>query len=111
MLLSGIALIVLSPILVVLMILGAIFMHGNPFFIYPRVGKNEKVFKLIKFRSMAELKDESGEYLPDEVRLFCRKGSLDDAAENSPPEVIGLFESGLPNPVLEHLPVHFVDGH
>ena len=109
MLLSGIALIVLSPILVVLMVLGAIFMHGNPFFIYPRVGKNEKVFKLIKFRSMAELKDESGEYLPDEVRLnkygrILRSTSLDEL-----PELLNIFIGDMAIVGPRPLPCRYLD--
>ena len=84
--LSGMALVVLSPVFVLLIAHGAIFMHGNPFFVYPRIGKDEKVFTLIKFRSMAERKDERGNYLPDEVRLnrygrFLRSTSLDELPE------------------------------
>ena len=85
-LLSGISLIILFPVLIVLIILGAIFMHGNPFFVYPRAGKNGKIFNLIKFRSMAELKDINGNYLPDEIRLnkygrLLRSTSLDELPE------------------------------
>lgn len=84
--LSFIALIVLSPVLVVLMILGAVFMRGNPFFTQPRPGKNEKIFKLIKFRTMDNRKDADGNLLPDEVRLngygkFLRSTSLDELPE------------------------------
>lgn len=84
--LSLIALIVLSPVLVVLMILGAVFMRGNPFFTQPRPGKNEKIFKLIKFRTMDNRKDSDGNLLPDEVRLngygkFLRSTSLDELPE------------------------------
>ena len=88
---SGIALIVLSPILIVLIILGGIFMHGNPFFVFPRAGKDGRAFNLIKFRSMAELKDENGQYLPDKIRLnkygrIIRSTSLDEL-----PELINIF--------------------
>lgn len=84
--LSLIALIVLSPVLVVLIILGAVFMRGNPFFTQPRPGKNERIFKLIKFRTMDNRKDADGNLLPDEVRLngygkFLRSTSLDELPE------------------------------
>ena len=70
----------------ILIILGAIFMGGNPFFTQERPGKDEKIFKLIKFRSMDHRKDKDGNLLPDEVRLnkygrFIRKTSLDELPE------------------------------
>lgn len=90
--LSLIALIVLSPILLVLMIVGAIAMGGNPFFTQMRPGKidpktgKEKIFKLVKFRSMSNKKDKEGNLLPDEVRLnkygrILRSTSLDELPE------------------------------
>lgn len=84
--LSGLALILLSPIMVVLIFLGAVFMRGNPFFVYPRAGRKGRVFNLIKFRSMSEQKDKEGNYLPDEVRLnkygrVLRSTSLDELPE------------------------------
>ena len=80
------ALIVLSPVLLILMVLGAIKMKGNPFFTQPRPGKNEKIFKLIKFRTMTCETDENGNLLPDEVRLtkygkILRSTSLDELPE------------------------------
>ena len=89
--LSGIAIIVLSPLLLILTIIGAIVMKGNPFFTQDRPGKNEKIFKLVKFRSMTCEKDENGELLPDEKRLkrygkILRASSLDEL-----PELFNIF--------------------
>ena len=50
--LSFMTLIVLMPVFLILMVLGIVKMKGNPFFIQNRPGKDEKIFKLIKFRSM-----------------------------------------------------------
>lgn len=89
--LSLVAIIVLSPLLLVLTIVGAIAMGGNPFFVQLRPGKkdkngNEKIFKLIKFRTMNNKKDADGNLLPDEQRLtrygkFLRSTSLDELGE------------------------------
>lgn len=84
--LSLCALIVLSPILLVLTVLGALMMKGNPFFTQLRPGKDEKIFKLIKFRTMTCEKDKDGNLLPDEKRLtrygkFLRSTSLDELPE------------------------------
>ena len=85
-LLSLCALIALSPLLIVFIIVGAIVMRGNPFFTQERPGKDEKIFKLIKFRSMSNLKDKNGNLLPDEQRItsygeFIRKTSIDELPE------------------------------
>ncbi len=90
-LLSAMALAVLSPILLILMAVGAVAMGGNPFFVQPRPGKmgrngSEKIFKLIKFRSMNNKRDKSGMLLPDEIRLtkygkLLRSTSLDELPE------------------------------
>lgn len=84
--LSAFALILLSPVLLVLIILGAIKMKGNPFFTQLRPGKNEKIFKLIKFRTMTNARDENGNLLPDDKRLtrygkILRSTSLDELPE------------------------------
>lgn len=84
--LSFFALIILSPVLLVLSVIGAVIMKGNPFFVQPRPGKNERIFNLIKFRTMTNQKDENGNLLPDEIRLtrygkFLRATSLDELPE------------------------------
>ena len=68
-LLSLFAIIILSPLLLLLTIVGAIKMKGNPFFTQLRPGKNEKIFRLIKFRTMTCETDADGNPLPDEQRL------------------------------------------
>ena len=80
------AVIVFSWLYLILIILGAIFMRGNPFFTQERPGKDEKIFKLIKFRSMDNRKDKDGNLLPDDIRLnkygrLLRKTSLDELPE------------------------------
>ncbi len=84
--LSLCALLVLSPVLLILVILGFIFMKGNPFFTQLRPGKDEKIFRLIKFRTMTNQKDKDGNLLPDDARLtkygkFLRSTSLDELPE------------------------------
>lgn len=89
--LSVTALIVLSPVLLILIAVGAIAMKGNPFFLQPRPGKKgkdgkEKIFKLIKLRTMSNAKDKDGNLLPDDQRLskygaWLRSTSLDELPE------------------------------
>ncbi len=85
-LLSLTALLLLSPVFLILTVAGAVAMGGNPFFVQARPGRNEKIFKLIKFRSMDNRKDASGNLLPDRIRLnrydrFLWATSLDELPE------------------------------
>ena len=105
------AILCLSPVLVVLTVLGAIKMKGNPFFTQPRPGLNEKIFKLVKFRTMTNERDAQGNLLPDDVRLnaygkFLRSTSLDEL-----PELFNILKGDMavigPRPLLvKYLPLY-----
>lgn len=111
-LLCGLAAVtVFSWLYCLLAILGTIFMRGNPFFTQDRPGKDGKIFKLIKFRTMDNRRDEQGNLLPDEVRLnrygrFLRKTSLDEL-----PEAFNIIKGDMsvvgPRPLLvQYLPLY-----
>lgn len=109
--LSLCAIVFLLPLLVLLTIIGAIAMKGNPFFTQLRPGKNERIFKLIKFRTMTSETDADGNLLPDEKRLtsygkFLRSTSLDEL-----PELFNILKGDMsavgPRPLLpEYLPYY-----
>lgn len=108
---SLMGLIVFSPIFLLLIIIGAVEMKGNPFFMQQRPGKDEKIFNLIKFRTMTNKKDKDGKLLPDEQRLtaygkFLRSTSLDEL-----PELWNILKGDLsligPRPLLvKYLPLY-----
>ncbi len=110
-LLSLSAILILSPVLLILTILGAVKMKGNPFFTQERPGKGEKIFKLIKFRSMTCEKDKDGKLLSDDRRLtrygrLLRSTSLDEL-----PELFNILTGDMsiigPRPLLvEYLPYY-----
>jgi lipopolysaccharide/colanic/teichoic acid biosynthesis glycosyltransferase len=81
--LALIAFIILSPFSLLATILLVITNHGHPFFLQPRPGKNNKIFKIIKFKTMNDKRNKQGNLLPDAERLtamgkFVRKTSLDE---------------------------------
>ena len=85
-LLSGCALILLSPALLIVAVLVRTKLGSPVIFCQERPGKNEKIFKMYKFRSMTDARDENGVLLPDEVRLtrlgrILRSTSLDELPE------------------------------
>lgn len=106
---SFLALVILLPLMLILTIVGTFVMKGNPFFTQQRPGKDEKIFRLIKFRTMTNEKDENGNLLPDEDRLtkyglFLRNTSLDEL-----PELINILKGDMsvigPRPLLvKYLP-------
>lgn len=108
---SLLAIIILSPLLGMLTVIGAFEMKGNPFFTQERPGKDEKIFKLIKFRTMTNEKDKDGNLLSDADRLtrygkFLRNTSLDEL-----PELFNILKGDMsvigPRPLLvEYLPYY-----
>ena len=109
--LSLAALIVLAPVFLVLIILGWKHMKGNPFFTQERPGKDGKIFKLIKFRSMSGEKDKDGNYLPDDVRLNSYGKKLRASSLDELPELINILKGDMaivgPRPLLvQYLPLY-----
>lgn len=108
---SIIAILVLSPLWLCLIIIGCIAMKGNPFFTQERPGWHERIFKLIKFRTMSNETDKTGNLLPDELRLnsygkFLRSTSLDEL-----PELLNICKGDMsivgPRPLLvKYLPYY-----
>lgn len=83
---SFVAIALLSPFFIIFTPIVAIAMKGNPFFVQRRPGKDGKVFKMIKYRTMTNAKDKEGNFLPDEQRLtkfgkIMRKLSIDELPE------------------------------
>jgi len=109
--LSLIALIILSPLMLIIAILVRTKLGSPVIFKQQRPGLNEKIFTLYKFRTMTDEKDEDGEFLPDSVRLtkfgrFLRSTSLDEL-----PELWNIIKGDMsivgPRPLLvEYLPLY-----
>ncbi len=111
---SSIALLILSPIFVMITLVLSIKIKGNPFFMQKRPGKSEKIFSIIKFKTMNDEKDDKGELLEDQLRLtkfgaFLRKTSLDEI-----PQLINVFLGQMsligPRPLLiRYLPFYTIE--
>ncbi|WP_282018303.1 sugar transferase [Salegentibacter mishustinae] len=105
------ALLVLSPLLIPITVLLALANNGKPFFFQKRPGKNERIFNIVKFKTMTDEKDENGNLLPDEKRLtavgkFVRKTSIDEV-----PQLINVLKGNMsligPRPLLpQYLPLY-----
>ena len=108
--------VVFFPLYLFLTVAGAIAMRGNPFFFQERPGLHEKIFKMVKFRTMTNKKDKNGELLPDEIRLnaygrFLRSTSLDEL-----PEMFNILSGDMsligPRPlVVSYLPWYTEEEH
>ncbi len=93
--LSMIAIIVLSPVLLIVAILVRVMLGSPVLFTQNRPGLNEKIFMMYKFRTMTDERDENGELLPDSFRLtkfgrFLRSTSLDEL-----PELFNIFKGDM----------------
>jgi len=109
--LSTLAFLLASPVFLIVTLLLAIANKGKPFFFQARPGKDEKIFKVIKFKTMTDEKDKNGELLPDADRLtavgsFVRKTSLDEI-----PQLLNVIKGDMsligPRPLLvQYLPLY-----
>lgn len=109
--LSGCALIVLSPLLLVTAILVRVKLGSPVIFCQERPGRDEKIFKLHKFRSMSDARDENGDLLPDEIRLGKFGRTLRATSLDELPELWDIFRGKMsivgPRPLLvEYLPYY-----
>jgi undecaprenyl phosphate N,N'-diacetylbacillosamine 1-phosphate transferase len=108
---SASVLIILSPILTLVFLILYFSNNGKPFFTQTRPGLNEKLFRIIKFKTMNDKKDKFGKLLPDAERLtsigsFIRKTSFDEL-----PQLINVFVGDMsligPRPLLvQYLPLY-----
>lgn len=114
--LSGMALIILSPILLITAILVRVKLGSPVIFCQERPGKDEKIFKLHKFRSMSDARDENGEPLPDEERLGKFGRTLRATSLDELPELWDIFRGKMsivgPRPLLvKYLPLYNDEQH
>ena len=115
-LLSGCALVVLSPVLLIVAVLVRTKLGSPVIFCQERPGKDEKIFKMYKFRSMTDARDENGELLPDEVRLTKFGRALRSTSLDELPELWNIFKGDMsivgPRPLLvKYLPLYSEEQH
>ena len=108
---SGLFIIVLSPVYLVLALLVRVKLGSPVLFRQKRPGRNEKIFDMYKFRSMTDEKDANGEYLPDEVRLNSFGKKLRSTSLDELPELFNIFKGDMsivgPRPLLiKYLPYY-----
>lgn len=110
-LISLFGLLLISPIFLVVTIVLTITTRGHPFFIQPRPGKNGKIFKIIKFRTMSNKGDRDGSLLPDAERITCFGGFIRKASLDEIPQLFNVLKGDMsligPRPLLvEYLPLY-----
>ena len=93
--LSGCALVVLSPVLLIVVVLVRTKLGSPVIFCQERPGKGEKIFKMYKFRSMTDARDENGELLPDEIRLTKFGRTLRSTSLDELPELWNIFKGDM----------------
>jgi len=108
---SLLLLICISPIFILVIVFLAFANNGKPFFIQRRPGKKEKIFSIVKFKTMNDKKDKDGNLLPDKDRItkigmFIRKTSLDEI-----PQLLNVLKGEMsligPRPlIIEYLPIY-----
>lgn len=108
---SAAGLVLLSPIMVILWILVRMKLGKPAIFTQERPGRNERIFKLYKFRTMTDAKDEKGELLPDEVRLTDFGRKLRTTSLDELPELFNILKGDMsligPRPLLiKYLPYY-----
>lgn len=108
---SSIGLLVLSPVLIIVGILIRVKLGSPIFFTQDRLGKDGKVFKMIKFRTMLDATDKWGELLPDEDRLTPFGKALRSTSLDELPELVNVLKGDMslvgPRPLLvEYLPLY-----
>lgn len=110
-LISFFALLILSPLFCIITIVLTITTRGHPFFIQLRPGKNGKIFKIIKFRTMSNKGDRDGSLLPDAERITCFGGFIRKASLDEIPQLFNVLKGDMsligPRPLLvEYLPLY-----
>jgi lipopolysaccharide/colanic/teichoic acid biosynthesis glycosyltransferase len=111
---SSIAFILLLPVFLIFLVLLFFVNRGNPLFFQLRPGKDGKIFKIFKFKTMTDKRDKNGDLLPDAARLtsigkFVRKTSIDEI-----PQLLNVINGEMsligPRPLLpEYLPLYSVE--
>jgi lipopolysaccharide/colanic/teichoic acid biosynthesis glycosyltransferase len=111
---SSLAFVLLLPVFLIVLVLLFFVNKGNPIFFQSRPGKDGKIFKIFKFKTMTDKRDATGDLLPDELRLtsigkLVRKTSIDEI-----PQLINVIKGDMsligPRPLLpEYLPLYSVE--